>query len=305
MKNTNKSKIGFIGLGHMGTPMVKRLLAAGYPVQIYDIVAVAVQTLATEGAVPASSIAELTKNTDIIITMVQTSDQVRDCCIGTDGIFAHLTKTGLYIDCSSIDVTRARELHQIAEDKGLAMLDAPVSGGVAGATAGTLTIMVGGSENNFQRALAILNILGRKVVHAGPPGNGQVAKICNNLLLAISMIGVSEAFTLAEKLGLNAKTFFDISSNASGQCWSMTHYCPVPNVIDNVPANRHYQPGFMAKMMLKDLRLGQHAAEMVNASIPLGALAAELYELYVMQGQGETDFSGIINFIAHKKNKEE
>jgi 3-hydroxyisobutyrate dehydrogenase len=290
--------IGFIGLGHMGNPMARNLLKAGFNVHVYDVVPENVQALVKQGAVAAQSLAELAEQGDVIITSVQTGDQVREICFSHEGIFSHAKVDLLYIDCSSIDITTTRALHEEAHKFRICMLDAPVSGGVAGAEAATLTFMVGGDEADFQRAQSLLKVMGKKIVHAGPAGNGQAAKICNNLLLAISMIGVSEAFTLAKKLGLDPKHFFEISSNASGQCWSMTSYCPVPGILDNVPANNAYRPGFMAKMMLKDLRLGQHAAESVNAAIPLGAAATELYELFVNQGFGEMDFSGIINFIA-------
>lgn len=290
-------KIGFIGLGNMGALMARNLVKAGNTVTVFDIVPAAMQQLAADGAQTAASVAEVASGMDVVISMVQTGDQVSNICLGDAGIFTHIPKNAIYIDCSSIDITSTKALHEKAAAVGLAMLDAPVSGGIAGAESGTLTIMVGGSEENFKRAAPVFSILGKKIVYAGRPGNGQVAKICNNMLLAISMIGVSEAFTLAQKLGLDEKKFFEISSNASGQCWSMTKYCPVPGVIDNVPSNNGYQPGFMAKMMLKDLRLAQHAAEAADTPIPLGGMSTELYELYVNQGNGDVDFSGIIQML--------
>ncbi|OGT53951.1 MAG: 3-hydroxyisobutyrate dehydrogenase [Gammaproteobacteria bacterium RIFCSPHIGHO2_12_FULL_42_13] len=292
--------IGFIGLGHMGRPMAENLLKAGHAVIVYDIVKAAMEALTKAGASAAPTVAALANAADVIITSLQTSQQVNDICLRPDGIFSNARQGLLYIDTSSIDMVATRALHSEAERLQIAMLDAPVSGGVAGAKAASLTIMVGGEETAFERALPILSQLGKKIVHAGASGSGQAAKICNNLLLGISMIGVAESFTLAEKLGLDAKKFFEISSNASGQCWSMTSYCPVPGILPEAPASNGYQPGFMAKMMLKDLRLGQHAAEAVQSALPLGSLAAELYELYVNQGFGETDFSGIINFIGSK-----
>lgn len=293
--------IGFIGLGHMGNPMVCNLLKAGYTVKVYDVVSESISALEKQGAVPTHSIAELASDADILITMVQTGKQVMDIALNSDGLFSHARKNCLYIDSSSIDIASTLDLHKKAHDCGIAMVDAPVSGGVAGALAGTLTIMVGGSVDNFKRSQSILTHLGKKIFHAGKPGNGQAAKICNNLLLGISMVGVCEAFSLAEKLGLDPRTFFEISSNASGQCWSMTSYCPAPGILENAPSSHDYQPGFMAKMMLKDLRLGQHAAEMHNLPIPLGASAAELYALYVSQGFGDLDFSGIIKLIGKIK----
>jgi len=292
--------IGFIGLGHMGRPMAGNLLKAGFKVVVYDVIREAVQAFIKEGAIAADSLTQLAKQSDSIITSVQTAAQVRSICLGQDGIFAHAKSDLLYIDCSSIDISTTQALHEAAQQHHIAMVDAPVSGGVAGAEAGTLTFMVGGSHASFERAEPILKAMGKKIIHAGEAGRGQAAKICNNLLLGISMIGVSEAFTLAERLGLDPKKFYEISSNASGQCWSMTSYCPVPGILDNVPSSHQYQPGFMAKMMLKDLRLGVHAAETVDAVIPLGSVATELYELYINQGHGETDFSGIINLIAGK-----
>lgn len=288
--------IGFIGLGHMGNPMVSNLLKAGYEVYIYDVSQAAIDALTKQGA-KASSIAELAKHSDIIFTSVQTGEQVKKICLEKDGIFPNVKPNTLFIDSSSIDIKTSRELHKKASDHHVSMLDAPVSGGVAGAQNATLTFMVGGTEENFLRAETILKKLGKNIIHAGAAGNGQAAKICNNLLLGISMIGVCEAFVLAEKLGLDAKKFFDISSHASGQCWSMTSYCPVPGIVEAAPSNKNYQPGFMSRMMLKDLRLGQSAAEAVDASIPLGSVATELYDIFVEEGYGDTDFSGIIKFI--------
>lgn len=292
--------IGFVGLGHMGSPMVHNLLKAGFKAQVFDVVAESVNAAVKQGAVAVPSIADIANGADVVITMVQTGQQVSGICLGEEGFFKHAKPGLLYIDSSSIDIVTTRQLHDEAANYQIAMLDAPVSGGVSGAEAGTLTLMVGGKEADFERAQPILKAMGKKIVHAGVAGSGQAAKICNNLLLGISMIGVSEAFSLAKKLGLEPQKFFDISSSASGQCWSMTSYCPVPGILENAPSSHDYKPGFMAKMMLKDLRLGQHAAEAVNAAIPLGAAATELYELYVNQGLGETDFSGIINLIANK-----
>lgn len=294
------TQISFIGLGHMGNPMARNLIKAGFTVKVYDIVSAAVDELVSKGAVAAKSVSDAAKDADVLITMLQTGQQVRDTCLGEKGLFRYAKKGVLYIDSSSIDIVTTRELHQIAASFSIDMVDAPVSGGVAAAEAGTLTLMVGGEEKCFLRAQPILEKIGKKIVHAGIAGTGQAAKICNNLLLGISMIGTCEAFTLAEKLGLSPAKFFEISSNASGQCWSMTTYCPAPGIVATAPSNKEYAPGFMAKMMLKDLRLGQHAAESVEASIPLGTEAAELYAMYVQHGFGEKDFSGIIEWIAGK-----
>lgn len=290
--------IAFIGLGHMGNPMVRNLLKAGFSVTVYDVYPAAIQALIPFGAKPAASVGEAVQNSDVIFTMLQTGQQVQDVCLSPEGLFAKTKPNALYIDSSSIEITVTRELHKVAAARSIAMLDAPVSGGVAGAEAATLTFMVGGSEQNFICAKAILEKLGKKIIHAGADGHGQAAKICNNLILGISMIAVSEGFNLGKKLGLDPKKFFEISSNASGQCWSMTSYCPEPGLVEKAPSNQNYQPGFTTKMMLKDLRLGQQAAASVGAVMPLGAEAAELYNLFVNQGGGDLDFSGIIKMLA-------
>lgn len=290
--------LGFIGLGHMGQPMALNLLKAGHRLYVNDVVPESVQALVAAGAQGVASLLELAEKAQVIFSSVQTGQQVSEICLSENGLFAHMRPGTLYIDCSSIEISKTQQLHQEAKKHGIAMLDAPVSGGVAAAKAGTLTFMVGGTLENFQRAQPLLASMGKKIVHAGNAGSGQAAKICNNLLLGISMVGVCEAFSLADKLGLNPKKFYEISANASGQCWSMTSYCPVPNIIENVPANDHYQPGFMAKMMLKDLKLGEQAAEDTHATIPLGKLTTSLYERFVAAGHGEMDFSGIIQMIA-------
>lgn len=294
-------QIGFVGLGHMGHPMVKNLLKAGYDVTVYDVMPEAIQALVLLGAKPAHSLAELAKDKEVVFTMLQSGQQVKSVCLGPEGLFANMKKNALHIDSSSIEISTTRELHQEAAKLGIAALDAPVSGGTAGAEAATLTFMVGGSDAHYQRALTLLEKMGKKIVHAGGPGSGQAAKICNNLILGISMIAVSEGFTLGQKLGLDPKKFFEIASTASSQCWSMTSYCPVPGIVEKAPSNNEYQPGFMAKMMLKDLRLGQQAAEQVGAFIPLGSEATELFTQYVNAGHGEMDFSGIINMIKEQQ----
>jgi 3-hydroxyisobutyrate dehydrogenase len=234
---------------------------------------------------------------DVVITMLPAGAHVRAVYLGPGGIIENANAGTVLIDCSTIDVATAREVAAAAEARGLLMLDAPVSGGVGGAAAGTLTFMVGGSERAFERALSILEKMGKTIVHAGGAGNGQAAKICNNMILGVSMIAVSEAFVLAEKLGLDKQKLFDISSKSSGQCWSMTNYCPVPGLVPTSPANRDYQAGFTAAMMLKDLALAQEAANASGVATPLGAEAAALYRLYVGQGEAGRDFSGIINFV--------
>lgn len=291
------TNIGFVGLGHMGHPMAKNLVKAGFALAVYDVVPKAIDALVSEGAKAAASLAEVAQNADVVITMLQNGKQVKEVCLQENGIFANAKKDLLFIDSSSIEISICRELHTIAKSKSIAMVDAPVSGGVAGAETGGLTFMVGGSEADFNRANPILEKMGKKIIHAGADGLGQAAKICNNLILAISMIGTCEGFVLGEKLGLDPKKFFEISSSASGQCWSMTSYCPIPGIIEKAPSNNNYQPGFMAKMMLKDLRLAQDASEQIKSAIPLGAEAAELFAMFVNQGFGEMDFSGIVNMI--------
>lgn len=290
-------KIGFVGLGHMGNPMAINLVKAGFNVKVYDVSTTAVKALVAEGATAATSLIDVAKEADVLITMLQTGEQVKEVCLKKEGLFENSKPEVLYIDSSSIEISTTRELHAEAQLLGVSMIDAPVSGGVAGAAAASLTFMVGGDEKNFDRAKPILEKMGKKIIHAGKSGNGQAAKICNNLILGISMIAVSEAFTLAQKLELDPKKFFEISSNASGQCWAMTSYAPVPGLVEKAPSNNDYKPGFMSKMMLKDLRLGLHAAESVNATITLGAVATELYSLFVSQGNGEIDFSGIIKML--------
>ena len=229
--------------------------------------------------------------------MLPAGQHVREVYLGAGGIIENANPGTLLIDCSTIDVETARAVAAAAEAKGLMMLDAPVSGGVGGATAGTLTFMVGGTERAYVRAESILRQMGKTIVHAGGSGNGQAAKICNNMILGISMIAVSEGFVLAEKLGLDKQKLFDIASKSSGQTWAMTNYCPVPGPVPTSPANRDYQAGFTAAMMLKDLALAQEAANAAGAATPMGAEAAALFRLYVGQGAAQKDFSGIVNFI--------
>ena len=291
------AKIGFIGLGNMGLPMAQNLLKAGHPVSGFDVSTDATERLAAGGGTRTNSIADACKDAEVVITMLPAGEHVREVYLGDGGVLAAVMPGTLLIDSSTIDVQTARDVAQAAEGKGLAMVDAPVSGGVAGAQGGTLTFMVGGSDDAFERARPILEHLGKTIVHAGASGTGQAAKICNNMILGASMIVVAEAFLLAEKLGLDAQKLFDISSKSSGQCWSMTSYCPVPGPVPTSPANRDYQAGFTAAMMLKDLNLAQAAARATRATTPLGAGAAAVYERFVDTGAGGVDFSGIIRFL--------
>jgi 3-hydroxyisobutyrate dehydrogenase len=291
------SEIGFIGVGNMGGPMVKNLLKAGHRVTVFDLAPAAVERCTKAGAGAAASAHQAAHDNDIVITMLPAGKHVREVYLGAHGILKAVRPDTLLIDSSTIDVATARDVGEAAAKAGLPMIDAPVSGGVGGAEAATLTFMVGGPDAAFARAKPILEAMGKTIVHAGPSGSGQAAKICNNMILGISMIAVGEAFVLAEKLGLDAQKLFDISSKSSGQCWSLTSYCPVPGPVPNSPANRDYAAGFTADMMLKDLRLSQDAANAAHAATALGAHAAQLYEAYAASGQGAKDFSGIIQMI--------
>jgi 3-hydroxyisobutyrate dehydrogenase len=291
------ARIGFIGLGNMGLPMAVNLIKAGHQVEGVDITQAATDRLRAAGGAVAETARIAATRGDIVITMLPAGAHVREVYLGSGGIIENANAGTLLIDCSTIDVATARDVAAAAEARGLLMLDAPVSGGVGGATAGTLTIMVGGPERAFERALSILQLMGKTIVHAGGAGNGQAAKICNNMILGVSMIAVSEGFVLAEKLGLDKQKLFDIASKSSGSCWSMVNYCPVPGPVPSSPANRDYQAGFTAAMMLKDLALAQDAANAAGVATPLGAEAAALYRLYVGQGEAGKDFSGIVRFI--------
>jgi 3-hydroxyisobutyrate dehydrogenase len=290
------ARIGFIGLGNMGLPMAINLIKAGHQVEGVDINPAAVGKLKDAGGTPVETAKGVAARCDVVITMLPAGQHVRDTYLGPNGIVENANAGTLLIDSSTIDVETARVVAAAAEKKGLLMLDAPVSGGVGGATAGTLTFMCGGSAQTFARAQSILEKMGKTIVHAGGAGNGQAAKICNNMVLGISMIAVSEAFVLAEKLGLDHQKLFDISSKSSGQCWSMTSYCPVPGPVPASPANRDYQPGFTAAMMLKDLKLAQDAAKASKAHTVLGAEAAKIYERYAAK-EAAKDFSGVIRMV--------
>jgi 3-hydroxyisobutyrate dehydrogenase len=289
--------VAFIGLGNMGLPMAQNLIKAGHQVTGVDLSAAAKDKLKASGGALADSAGAAATRADVVVTMLPSGKEVRALYLDAGGIVAGAKKGALLIDSSTIDVESARVVAKAATEKGLLMVDAPVSGGVGGASAGTLTFMVGGSDAAFAKAKPFLDAMGKTIVHAGGDGNGQAAKICNNMILGISMIAVSEAFVLAEKLGLDPQKLFDISSKSSGQCWSMTSYCPVPGPVPASPANRDYQAGFTAAMMLKDLKLSQDAARTAGAATPLGADASSLYSRYVESGEAGRDFSGIIRFI--------
>jgi 3-hydroxyisobutyrate dehydrogenase len=295
--------IGFIGLGNMGAPMAANLVKAGHRVTGFDIVAGRAEVLAASGGRAASTAAEAAAGGEIVITMLPAGSEVRSVYLGDDGVLGHARSGALLIDCSTIDVETARSVAAAAADARFEMLDAPVSGGVIGAEAASLTFMVGGGAEAFERARPVLAAMGRTIVHAGAAGNGQAAKICNNMILGVSMIAVCEAFSLADRLGLPAQTLFEVSAKSSGQCWAMTSYCPVPGPVPASPANRGYAPGFTAAMMLKDLRLAQQAAGTTAAPTPLGAAAANLFQLFVDEGAGGLDFSAIYRFIRKPERK--
>ena len=292
------AKIAFIGLGNMGGPMAANLAKAQHHVVAFDLSDAALNTAVEKGAHKASSAAEAVKGAEIVVTMLPAGKHVRE--VYEKDVLPNVAKGTLLIDCSTIDVESARHVAALAEKAGLDMVDAPVSGGVGGATAGTLTFMVGGSDASFAKAKPVLEKMGKNIVLAGTSGGGQAAKICNNMILGVSMIAVSEAFMLAKRLGLDAQKLFDVASTASGQCWSLTNYCPVPGPVPASPANRDYQAGFTAAMMLKDLMLAQQAANAAGASTPLGAEAAQLFSLFVNSGNGAKDFSGIIKMLDGK-----
>ncbi len=295
------ARIGFIGLGNMGLPMAQNLIKAGHSVVGLDVTSAQVDKFVAAGGTAAATVKEVASASDVVVTMLPAGAQVRDIYLGKGGVIASANAGTLLIDSSTVDVETARAVSAAAAGRGLAMLDAPVSGGVGGAQAGTLTFMVGGDAAAFEQAKPVLEKMGKTIVHAGGPGNGQAAKICNNMILGVSMIAVSEAFVLAEKLGLDAQKLFDISSKSSGQCWSMTSYCPVPGLVPASPANRDYEAGFTAAMMLKDLKLAQDAAKASGAATPLGADAATLYQRYVDSGEAGRDFSGIIAQVRRDK----
>jgi 3-hydroxyisobutyrate dehydrogenase len=285
--------IAFIGLGNMGSGMAANLVKAGHRVRAFDLNAEAIDRAVAAGATKAAGLADACGDAGAVVTMLPAGQHVRAVYAE---VFASAPPSAILIDCSTIDVDTARAVEAEAAGKGFAMVDAPVSGGVAAASAGTLTFMVGGGDA-FARAEPVLSCMGKAVVHAGGAGAGQAAKICNNMLLAITMIGTCEAFGLAEKLGLDHQVFFDIASKASGQNWSLTSYCPVPGPVPTSPANRDYQPGFAAALMLKDLTLAMQAAQMTQADTPLGARAYDLYDALCAQGHAAQDFSYMMERI--------
>jgi 3-hydroxyisobutyrate dehydrogenase len=288
------SNIGFIGLGNMGGPMAANLVKSGERVHGFDVVPASREMSAADGVQIVGNARACVENADIVITMLPAGEHVLSVW---NDVVPHARQGTLFIDCSTIDVESARQAHKLAAASGFATLDAPVSGGVGGARAATLTFMVGGSAHAFARGKPVLERMGKRIVHCGEAGNGQVAKICNNMILAAAMIAVSEGFVMGEKLGLSHQALFDVASASSAQCWALTSYCPVPGPVPASPANNSYKPGFAAALMLKDLKLAKAAADSVKVNNAIGAHAAEIYQRFADEGHSGLDFSAIINLV--------
>jgi 3-hydroxyisobutyrate dehydrogenase len=293
------AKIAVIGLGNMGLPMAGNLVKKGHEVCGFDLVRENMGLAASRGCTGRKSVEDAAADVDIVVTMLPAGKHVLE--VYGSGMLKAAKPGTLFIDSSTIDVQSARKAHELAREGKMLSLDAPVSGGVGGAEAATLTFMCGGSKDAFDKAKPILEAMGKKIVHCGDAGAGQAAKICNNMMLGVSMIGVCEAFVLAEKLGLSHQALFDVASTSSGQCWSLTSYCPVPGPVPTSPANNNYKPGFASALMLKDLKLAQEAAAAAGATTPMGAAAAQIYGLHNAWGEGGADFSGIIHLIRGKE----
>ena len=294
------ARIGFIGVGNMGGPMSANLSKAQHQVRAFDLSPEAVAAAEAAGATAAPTVAEAVKDAEIVVTMFPAGAHVREVYMGENGIFANAPKGTLFIDSSTIDVATSREVAAAAEEAGFAMLDAPVSGGTGGAEGGTLTFMVGGDADAFERGAKAFDAMGKTIVHCGSAGAGQAVKACNNMMLAISMIGVAEGFNLADALGIDRQIVYNVCSTATASSWALNTYCPVPGPAPASPANRDYQAGFTADMMLKDLRLAQDAAQKAGVSTPLGSEAQALFALFSNMGSGAKDFSGIIEMLRGK-----
>jgi 3-hydroxyisobutyrate dehydrogenase len=292
--------IAFIGLGNMGGPMAANLVKAGHKLVAFDLVEASLNQAKSDGAAIADSAAGSVKGADVVITMLPAGKHVLSVW---GDVISSMAKGALIIDCSTIDVESAKQAHALAAKHSVASVDAPVSGGTGGAKGATLTFMCGGAEQAFATAKPVLEKMGKKIVHCGGAGAGQAAKICNNMILGVSMIAVSEAFALAEKLGLSHQALFDVASTSSGQCWSLTTYCPVPGPVPTSPANNDYKPGFASALMLKDLTLAQDAAKAAGAATPLGRHAQEIYKAFDAAGHGGVDFSGIVRHVRELAGK--
>lgn len=300
------ARIAFIGLGHMGGPMAGNLVAAGYAVTGFDVVPAALAAAAASGVVVAPSAALAAEGADVIITMLPAGKHVFQALEGDGpggGLLAAAKAGALFLECSTISVDDARAAHDLVVESGHRGVDAPVSGGVIGAEAGTLTFMVGGSADDFASARPYFEVMGGRIVHCGGPGAGQAAKVCNNMILGVSMIAVSEAFVLGEKLGLTHQALYDVAANASGQCWSLTTNCPVPGPVPASPANRDYVPGFAGALMAKDLGLAVEALNATGVTATLGRGAEEIYRNFALHGGAGTDFSAIINTIREESQR--
>jgi 3-hydroxyisobutyrate dehydrogenase len=295
------ARVAFIGLGNMGLPMARNLLKAGHIVTAFDLSAEACAAARDAGAAVAESAAAAVSGAEAVVTALPAARHVRAVYLGEDGIVAAASEGALFIDVSTIDVETARAVAQAARAAGRRMVDSPMSGGVGGAAAGTLTFMVGGAAQDFADARPILEAMGKNIFHAGDSGAGSAAKICNNMMLAIQMIAVSEGFNLAKKLGLSAESLYAISSTATARCWSLNDYCPAPGPVPTAPSNRDYAPGFAADLMLKDLRIAMEAAQAAGAVTPMGAQAAQIYAMMQAAGMGGRDFSGVIRFLAGER----
>lgn len=297
------AKIAFIGLGNMGGPMAANLLKAGHAVTVFDLSKDAVEILVGQGATTQSTAQECVKGAEFVISMLPAGKHVSSVYLGNDGLINHIAPGSLVIDSSTIDGLTAKTVGQALENKGIRFIDAPVSGGVGGATAGTLSFMVGGELTQFERAKPILENMGKNIFHAGDLGAGQVAKVCNNMLLSVLMVGTSEALQLGISNGLDPKVLSDIMSKSSGSNWTLDVYNPCPDVMENVPSSNDYQGGFMVDLMAKDLGLAMDTAVSSQSSTPMGALARSLYAMHAAAGNGTKDFSSIFNAFEHKESK--
>ncbi|GLX80818.1 3-hydroxyisobutyrate dehydrogenase [Thalassotalea eurytherma] len=297
------AKIAFIGLGNMGGPMAANLLKAGHAVTVFDLSKDAVEILVGQGATTQSTAQECVKGAEFVISMLPAGKHVSSVYLGNDGLINHIAPGSLVIDSSTIDGLTAKTVGQALENKGIRFIDAPVSGGVGGATAGTLSFMVGGELTQFERAKPILENMGKNIFHAGDLGAGQVAKVCNNMLLSVLMVGTSEALQLGISNGLDPKVLSDIMSKSSGSNWTLDVYNPCPDVMENVPSSNDYQGGFMVDLMAKDLGLAMDTAVSSQSSTPMGALARSLYAMHAAAGNGAKDFSSIFNAFGHKESK--
>ncbi len=296
------AKIGFIGIGNMGFPMAQNLIGAGHVVKAFDVSGQALSRVVSAGAEQASDVADAARDVETVVTMLPAGPHVRGVYAEADGVLPAAAEGTLLIDASTIDVATSRAMHAVAAEQGFDMLDAPVSGGVVGAEAGTLTFMCGGSNAAFERARPILEGMGKNVFHAGGPGDGQGVKICNNMILGSTMIAVGEAMNLADGLGLDRQKLWDILNTATARCWALSDYCPAPGPVPAAPSNNGFRPGFTGGMMLKDMRLSQDASIDTGVPTPMAAAAAALYSIYCNGGGAEDDFSGIIRLLSGELN---